>query len=79
MADTVTVDHRWLRDDAMASLLSEAMCDFALLDQTPDPQKARALVAGLCLVRMSDTFRFAFEKSLDALRHQSRVTSHRVV
>ncbi|TWB34656.1 hypothetical protein [Nitrospirillum pindoramense] len=69
MAETLTVSHRWLRDDAMALLLSEASCDFGMLNQTPDPQKARALVAGLCLIRMSDNFRFAFEKELDTLRH----------
>ncbi|MEC4594819.1 hypothetical protein VPG91_27735 [Nitrospirillum amazonense] len=69
MAETLTLSHRWLRDDAMALLLSEASCDFGMLNQTPDPQKARALVAGLCLIRMSDNFRFAFEKELDTLRH----------
>ncbi|MDE1149057.1 MAG: hypothetical protein PW843_21025 [Azospirillaceae bacterium] len=67
MADIVTLNHRWLQDDAMGLLLNEAMCDFALLNQTPSPQSARALVAGLCLIRMSDSFRFAFEKELDAL------------
>ncbi|TWB22018.1 hypothetical protein FBZ89_104266 [Nitrospirillum amazonense] len=70
MADTVTVNHRWLRDDALALLLNEANCDMALLNQTSDPQRARILVAGLCLIRRSDTFRQAFEKELDGLRHK---------
>lgn len=62
--------HRWLQDDAVGLQLWETMDSWDAINAAPEPARARRWFVGLCLVRLSVSFRVQLAAEIEAFRRK---------